>query len=499
MSARIGLSLDPVGGFATLVWIPSGISLAALILWGYKVLPGIYLGAFTANILSGAPMHVALFIALGNSFAALFATFLLNSANFRSSLERLKDALSLIFLGGLISPVISATFGTTTLILGNIIESEIFAQTWIAWWVGDMLGIFIITPLILIWNENEENNVKPVKALEFLLLLIIFLLINFILFRGFLGIDTKNLPLSYVNFPILIWLTLRFGQKEVISILFLFSCIAIWGTSEGYGTFAKPRLADSLLHLQSFIGVTTATFLLFSSTMTERNNLERRKNDFISIASHELKTPLTSLKGYVQIIHNHMQHPKMTLYTARMDDQITRLTSLINQMLDSSRIGQDKLQLSYEVFDLSELIIETIDDIQKISTHKIKFRGNGAVIIDADKYRIRQVMENLIGNGIKFSPSSKKIEVKLVSKRGSVLVSIRDFGIGMDEKDEAEVFNRFYQADNNRRGSSTGLGLGLYISAGIIKLHRGTIWVKSFKGKGSTFFFQIPTKPTSKS
>src|SRR5258708_5247847 len=166
---------------------------------------------------------------------------------------------------------------------------EMFLNTWIAWWVGDALGILVVTPLILIWSIKQQNPIRVFKVAEFILVYTIFLYTTLLLFHGFFNIDTKVLPISYVIFPILIWLTLRFSQREVITIIFLLALISIWGTLEGYGTFARANPVESLFYLQSFIGITTITFLLFSTAITERKALERRKDEFISIASHELK------------------------------------------------------------------------------------------------------------------------------------------------------------------------------------------------------------------
>jgi signal transduction histidine kinase len=499
ITAKIGLSLDPVSGFASLVWAPSGIALAGMLTCGYLVAPSIFAAAFLVNFITGAPPVFSLAIAIGNTLEIITANYLLSSVSFRNSLDRLQDAWNLIFLGGIVSPIIAATIGTTSLVFAKITPNGISGEMWLAWWVGDMLGIILFTPLILVWVYPQKNQISYSKALELLAVIIIFLFTVWILLSGYLGSTARAFRITYIIFPTLIWLSLRFSQKEVISVIFLLYAISIYDTLHGAGIFVGGRLLENLFYLQSFIGITAATFLLFSSAMAERNNLEQRKNEFISIASHELRTPLTGLKGYIQILQQMVTDNKQKNHLARMDDQVNRLTNLITQMLDSSRIGEGKMNLNFEIFSLTELLDETIDDKRKLSkSHQFQFTKKPSVFIEADKYRIRQVFENLLNNAVKFSPPKSKIVIELTSEKDHAIISVRDFGIGIDEKYQKELFSRFFQTGEAKRNTSEGLGLGLYISAAILKLHNGQIWVRSRKGRGSNFFVQLPLRKSQR-
>lgn len=231
--------------------------------------------------------------------------------------------------------------------------------------------------------------------------------------------------------------------------------------------------------------------------ISERIELEKRKDDFISIASHELKTPLTTLKGFSQIILSYAGKfsPEINNYIKRMAIQVDKLNILVNQLLDASKIKSGKITLNKERFLIDGLVLDVVNNIQAISLdHLIILDLKAKSNIRADRFRIEQVLVNIISNAIKYSPKAKEVIVKTRSTPNLVHIFIQDFGIGIFPKDQDKIFEQFYQARNKIRGSSSGLGLGLFICAEIIKRHRGKIEVESIKGEGSTFCIQIPKK-----
>jgi two-component system, OmpR family, sensor histidine kinase VicK len=227
--------------------------------------------------------------------------------------------------------------------------------------------------------------------------------------------------------------------------------------------------------------------------ISEQIELEKRKDDFISIASHELKTPLTTLKGYTQILLNQTLSPSQELFLKKMDLQLDKLTQLVSDLLDASRIKNGKTRLHKEQFDLNALIVEIVSEMQHHTTnHTIKFETKGKMMVNADKYRIGQILTNLLSNAIKYSPQANQIVVASTSTKTAVQFSVQDFGIGVFPKDKKKIFDQFFQARTKIRGSFSGLGLGLYICSEIVRRHKGKIWVESVKGQGSTFFVQLP-------
>lgn len=238
--------------------------------------------------------------------------------------------------------------------------------------------------------------------------------------------------------------------------------------------------------------------LLAIEDITERKQLEQQKDDFISIASHELKTPVTSMQLYSQLLQKHpliTKDKKASLMLAKMDDQMKRLTELVASFMNVYKLRTGKLRLKKQRFQLEELIAEVVGNFQyTISSHLVERTEEAKVKVFADKARINQVLVNLISNAIKYSPNADKVIVNQKLDMNKVIVSIKDFGMGISKEDQQRIYERFFRAKGKKEANIPGLGLGLFISTEIIKQHGGELWVKSAENKGSTFFFSLPVK-----
>ncbi len=232
--------------------------------------------------------------------------------------------------------------------------------------------------------------------------------------------------------------------------------------------------------------------------VSEQQALEQRKNEFISMASHELKTPITSLKGFTSVLQRRMAKQGDTQaqhYLSRMDAQLNKLTRLISDLLDISRMQSGKLELRAELFDLDNLIEETVENVQAATTtHRLLIEGNTGARIFGDQERLAQVYINLLTNAIKYSPQADTVRVCLLrdDEAQQAIVGVQDFGIGIDKSHHERIFERFYQVTNAEEKTYPGLGIGLYISSEIVARHQGRMWVESSKGKGSTFYVALP-------
>lgn len=492
-TAELGLSLDAVNRFATLVWVPTGISLAALFLGGFRLWPGIAIAAFLVNYVTGASFVAALGIAVGNTLEALIGAYLLKRMEIRSSLDRLRDVLLLIFWGAMISTMISATTGVSSLLLTGIISLSSYMATWVPWWVGDMLSNILVAPLLLIWSRSKR--ILPKRLGELILLLIILVFIGLIVFKGFFGIVIENSPVTYLVLPFLLWISLRFTQRESVTAVFILGAIAIWGTSEGQGPFAQGAVSPSLFYLQGFMGITAVTSLILSAVVSERREIERRKNEFISMAAHEIKTPLTSLKLYNQLLQKYLHeknNKKALQIVKKYDPQIDKLTFLVNDLLDISKIIAGKFTLRKSSFLIDELLVEIVRTIKESNKRqKIMIEGDTKKEIYADRDRVGQVIINLLTNAIKYSPQKTPIIIHCKSSKRFLILGVQDFGFGIAKEHQEKIFDRFYQI-NPLEHSSPGLGVGLYLSKMIIKKHKGDMWVKSKKAKGSIFYLSLP-------
>lgn len=219
--------------------------------------------------------------------------------------------------------------------------------------------------------------------------------------------------------------------------------------------------------------------------------LSAKKDEFIALASHELKTPLTSIKGYLQILESTEQESSAILFIKKTLHQVNKLNTLVIALFDLSRIETGKLPLQKESFDLTQLIYEIVDSfLCSNNIHQLLFCEDQPIFILADKQRIEQVIVNLLTNAIKYSPQRGQITIRLNHSSSDITVIVRDQGIGMSFKEQLKVFSRFYRSEIPLKTS--GLGLGLYISKEIIERHNGKIWVISVPGKGSEFSFSLP-------
>lgn len=231
-----------------------------------------------------------------------------------------------------------------------------------------------------------------------------------------------------------------------------------------------------------------------------RKNLEKQKDEFLSIASHELKTPITSTKTYGEVLKRIFLRKNDTESVdllEKMDNQLVKVTSLINDLLDISKIEAGKIRFNKEVFDFDDMVKEVVDLIQ-LSTedHKIKMSLDADVNVYADRERIGQAVTNLLTNAIKYSPDAKRVEVMTKVVDGEVQCHVRDFGIGIEKEKQAQLFQRFYRVTGPQLHTFQGLGLGLYITNEIISRSGGKIWLESAPKEGSLFSFSLPTVKT---
>ena len=276
ITGKLGLALVPVSGYATLTWPPTGISLAALLLFGYRLWPAVALGALAVNFTSGAPLSTALGMALGNSAEALIGSFLLRRyLDFHTTLDRLKDALALVIVGVFLSTPISATIGTFSLWLRGIVDRSTFAPTWLAWWMGDSLSLIVVTPLILVWGTSWRiGKIRPARVIEAALLSMSFIVVCRLVFSGIFEALPGNYPLAYLTFPLLIWAALRFGQRGAVTASMFVSIFAIWGTFRSLRWYSQETIVSNLYFVETYQAATAITALILAAVITARKNAE---------------------------------------------------------------------------------------------------------------------------------------------------------------------------------------------------------------------------------
>jgi len=501
-TARFGLLLDAVSGFATLVWPPTGIALAALLLFGRRLWPGVLLGAACVNLIAGASLPVALAIGAGNTLEALAGSALLRRVRFDPRFERIQDVAALVLLAAVFSTIFSATIGVFSLLAGGAVPQAMIWPTLRAWWFGDMLGDLVVAPLLLVWSSRPRLPRRHLMAAEAVALFGLLAVFGLRVFGG-----TANEPgllrQAYVVFPFLLWAAIRFGPHGAVSAVFIVSGIAIAGTVMQSGPFVQETLSESLLYLQTFLGVAAATALTVAGAIAERSRAVGVRDEFLAIASHELRTPLTALLLHIQTALLQLRRSGQAITRDESATQLEatqrlapRLGKLIGELLEAPRIVWGRFQPEREDVDLAALVHESLARQEQQLQHArcpVSLEVEGPVQGNWDRRRLDQLVDNLIGNAAKYG-AGKPIEVRLQGRAEDVLLQIRDHGIGIDPADQARVFERFERAVSRKQFG--GFGLGLWISRQIVEAHGGSITLVSEPGAGSTFSVELPRSAT---
>jgi PAS domain S-box-containing protein len=275
--AEVGLSLASLHQNVTPVWPPTGIAIASVLIFGPRVLPGVFLGALAANLPTSLPIPFTVGIATGNTLEAFTAWFLLRrSKRWRNSLESVGEVLAFIVYAAIIATLVSATIGSLNVWLGDPTQSERFIPLWLTWWMGDGFGALIFTPLIISWSSSRliNSDDMPEIASLFVLLIIVVLIV----FGGWFPGPVKTYPLAYLCLPCLLWAALRFDQRIVTSAIVLITAVAVWGSRQGYGPFVQPSSKNvTLLLLVSFVGTSSLMTLIVAAVTSERRRAVAEK------------------------------------------------------------------------------------------------------------------------------------------------------------------------------------------------------------------------------
>ena len=267
-AAKLGLSLAFMNSSISAVWPPTGIALVAIVFWGYRMWPGIALGALLANSWTGIPLYSTIGITIGNTGEALVAAFLLREvADFRPSLERVRDVIALLVFGAILSTMVSASIGVASLIAaGNVSSGEIWTS-WRTWWLGDAGGDLLVAPAIMVAITHWPYRRAPGRALEALVLAVALSGVSFFVFYD-------KVPRAFLVFPFMIWAALRFWQPGAVGASLIVAGFAIPLTANDHGSFSGLNLDQRLQLAQTFLGVSSMSALVLAAVMTERQRIE---------------------------------------------------------------------------------------------------------------------------------------------------------------------------------------------------------------------------------
>ncbi len=545
LSGKLGLKLAFLNSSASAFWPPTGLSIALLLLFGYEILPAIFLGAYFVNVTTTSLIASSFFIALGNTLEAFLAVFLIRKyTNGIRVFESSKGVLAYLAIAS-VSTLLSATIGVTALTFFSLNPLSNYGHVWFTWWIGDLVSALKFAPLILVWSTpfsfKSYTKAKIIELGVMTFLLILFFLLAFQ--SESFGLENRA-PLVLI-IPLLIWIAFRFDKRTALTITFLLSLAILFFTLQGKGPFAAQSPNDTLLFFEAFIGTIAFITVLTSSVVEEHNKFEKSisyqnlqlskqsrqtqkaakeehllreklqktydrlktldnlKLQFLTNTSHELKTPITPILIQTELLLKE-DFGKLSNKQKKSIQMILRnvknLDTLITSVLDASKIQSKAMKLYPLKTSLEKVLEQSVENFKPLITKKniqLKTKISPLPKFFFDPVRIREVFNNLLDNAIKFSSKREgKIEIFIENKKTFALIKIKDNGIGISQQNLRKLFLPFSQVKPSYQRKEKGTGLGLAICKGIVEQHGGKLKVESSPGKGSLFYFTLPFKKT---
>jgi two-component system CheB/CheR fusion protein len=518
-ASKLRLAVPIVQQQVTLLWPPAGIALAAVLLGGPWVWPAVALASLLVSFSTCTPVLAALVIAAGNSLGALAGGWLLRRVGFRSGLERVRDVLGFLAFGVIASPAVNAVVGVAALHLAWRVPAERVLRSGLSWWLGDAMGILMLTPVLLTCCTLPVRHLRRERILEGAALGLCLLVAGWLTLSSWSANPVVHAPLAFTLFPFLVWGALRLGPGGAAAATFLAAAIAFWATARGLSPFALGTEEERLMYLYSYTALSMVTSLLLAAVFAERRQGEeerarllagerearaeaeaanRAKDRFLAALSHELRTPLTPVLAIASSLaadESLPAGPRRQLEVIRRNVELE--ARLIDDLLDLTRISRGKLDLRLEVTDARKLVEHTIE----ISCGREIAAGRLRVVTDlepgdqrlwADPSRLTQVLWNLLSNAVKFTPLGGTVTVRSRSGADRLVLQVADTGVGIDPEVMPYVFDAFEQGRARPRRTG-GLGLGLAISKAIVEMHGGTLAAASEgRDQGATFTLTLP-------
>lgn len=524
--AQMSSQLSDTNG-ASVIWPTSGFYLAALLIFGWRIWPALFLSDIVGNFLFYESPWAIATIALVDGTDILIIGFCIQRwIGHHQLLDSARDFLR--FLGIVLGVMaISSIFAAGLLCWHGIAPWSDFLARWRLWYIAVLGGVTLVTPALLSWFHWQTlRQWRAWQVGEFALLLGATISISYLSFW-------QEYALEYMTLPLLMWCAFRFRPAESTLLVFLIDGIAIVATGQGFGSFVREDLSQSLLLLQSFILVVGLTGYILCATVSENRQAARKltrandelegrvaertselaiakeeadranqaKSDFLASMSHELRTPLNGVLGYAQVLKRSSSLGDREKQGVNIIYQCgSHLLSLINDVLDLAKIEARKLELVPNAVHFPAFL-QGVVEICRIRAdrkaiefiyHPPENLPTAAII---DEKRLQQVLINLLGNAIKFTDAgSVSLEVEVLEspspERQRLRFSVIDTGVGMKPEELATIFQPFEQV-GDRQKKTEGTGLGLSISRQIVKLMGFQLQVESELGRGSTFWFEI--------
>lgn len=514
-----GVSLYVAEVRATLIWAPTGISIAALYLLGYRFWPGVFLGALSVNLCLNSGLLPALTVAVGNTLEAVIAVWLVKRwSNHATPFEHVRDVLGYILLACFGATMISALVGAAVTTGIDAPEHSDFHSVWRLWWLGDMMGALLVAPVLILLLHPQEpfrSDLRPLPArlAEGSFTLFAGVAMVVLVYADILD-PNYSTRLTYLPLVPMLWAALRFSRLTTVLQNLVVCCAAIALTLSGTEGAGKDQANLSLMLLFLFLTVQNSALLLVTAVVRDRNRTDAalaearkaaeeasaQKSRFLTNMSHEIRTPLNGILGVTALmlpdIHNDKQRSQLRIIQSSADS----LLNILNDVLDHGRIESGKLVIEPRTFPLPQLIrditglFESQAEARSLSL-KTHVANDVPEFVTGDDTRIRQILVNLLSNAVKFTrQGSITLNVEMTTETPDPVIRfvVRDTGIGIPSKALKNIFDAFTQADSSTARIYGGSGLGLTISKQLAERLGGTLELVSLEGVGTEVIVTLP-------
>jgi signal transduction histidine kinase len=497
LSGKLGLTLAFENASATAVWAPTGIAITAILLRGYYVWPAILAGAFLINITTTGNIPTSVLIALGNTGEGLLGAYLVNKyAGGKFAFENTANIFRFALYAGLLSTMLSATVGVTSLALWGYAEWSSYLSVWLTWWIGDAVGAFLIVPFLILWFQKKKFRLETKNVIELIVVFVLLAAVAAIEFAPVSFVATEHYPVNYLLLPPLVWIAFRFDKRFVAAAVFALSAVAIWGTINNYGPFVVSSQNDSLLFLQAFISIATIMTIAFASVVEQHNETLKLVHSeklaslgrFSAGIAHEIRNPLANISSLAQLLNRKNTDPDIKKHLGYIQENSNIANSIIKDLLNIASHNN----IVFKKSDIAAIIEDTCSlaearcEKNKISLVRKVHKDLGKLSMNEEK--IQAAFLNLISNAIDAMPGGGTLTVaaRQDSSSDEIIITFEDTGTGIAENNRDKILEPFFTTKHD------GTGLGLNLAHQVIQAHSGNLNFESTAGKGTKFIIRLP-------
>ena len=508
LTARIGLSMAYVQINTSPVWPPMGIAVAALVLIGYRMWPGVTIGVLIGSVITGAMLSIAVGMALANTLEALLFTWLLKRfVGFHVEMDRIRDVVGVTMVS-VLSASLGATIGTSTLLVFAGVSASAFWSIWSTWWIGDLLGALVVAPVLLVWISSRVGTFSIRQRIEGLLVLTLLAFLSWYVFVGRPPEGVFHQALIYMVFPFVIWAALRFGQHGAATSTIIVSGIATWGTVQGLGPFSLESINDGLVLLQTFMAVVSLTALVLGAATLERKKTAASLNSVATqnaLLLDQVRTTNRRLRALSQRHIEAHEHERLRLSRELHDESGQMLAALNVKLGLVERKGAAYPEIMDDVSELRSTVGLLQENLHRVAADLRPASLDHLGLVNATQQYIREIAEqhDLIAqfdaqglNEIRLSAeieialfriiqesltnvihhaNATRVDVVLDSRNSHILAIIEDDGIG---------FYNAYEDDESH--------LGIFGMRERVQMLGGEITIDSEPGSGTAIRIEVP-------